>query len=218
MIQRHIFIFAVIAMIFLAQAGMILADSNLYEQNYSVSNSGYNTNPLFVVQELKYEPYPVSPGDTFDLWVKVQNIGQNDAKNSAFKLDLSYPFSSDNSEQDYGVIFGTANAYQSQQQYGDTSIQANQAVIEFKVKVAGNAPSGENTIKFEAATDKNSGSWISYTLPITISSQTTYTGINSSSQNSDNGYINWVYGAIGFLTGAFIVVLFRLILHKRKKK
>jgi hypothetical protein len=213
--SKYIFILATIAIIFLAQAGTIMAD-NLYEQNYSVSNVGEDTNAHFVVQELKYEPYPVNAGDTFDLWVKVQNIGQNDAKNSQFKIDLSYPFSSDNTTQNYGIIFGTTDAYLSEQA-GETSIQSNQAVIKFVVKVTDDAPAGENTIKFEATDDSNSGVWYSYNLPITIkNSQITYTGINSSSPNLNMDYTNWVYAAIGFVTGIFIMIILKLILQKKK--
>jgi hypothetical protein len=214
--SKYIFALFTIAVIFLAQAGIVMAD-NLYEQTYPVSNAKTHTDAYFVVQELKYEPYPVNAGDTFDLWVKVQNIGQNDAKNSGFKLNLDYPFSSNNSVQDYGIIFGTENSYKAEQQSGDTSIQANQAVIKFKVRVAKDAPEGESIIKFEAADDKNSGVWFSYNLPIIIKNSQTYTGINSSGQNSGKGYMNWVYASIGFLTGAFIVIIARLAFQKKRQ-
>ena len=35
---------------------------------------------------LKYEPYPVTPGDHFEVWLKVTNIGDEEAQNAIFEL------------------------------------------------------------------------------------------------------------------------------------
>jgi len=42
---------------------------------------------------LKYEPYPVTPGDHFEVWLKVTNIGDEEAQNAIFELVEEFPFS-----------------------------------------------------------------------------------------------------------------------------
>ena len=146
---------------------LIISAENTYTKDYSITESGKYSNAQFTVQTLKYEPYPINAGDTFDLWVKIQNIGQSDAKNAYFKLSDSYPFSSDDRVREFGIIPGTISAY-SLKQSGDINIEANQVLMKFRVKVANDAPEGENIIKLEGTTNKDSGSTISYSLPITI--------------------------------------------------
>ena len=47
---------------------------------------------MFVVQEMKYEPEPVSPGEYFDLWMKVENYGGVAMEDFIFELEPEYPF------------------------------------------------------------------------------------------------------------------------------
>ena len=52
----------------------------------------------FQVVSTKYEPYPAEPGEYFDLWLKVRNIGNVEAPDFKFTLKPNYPFSLDPSE------------------------------------------------------------------------------------------------------------------------
>jgi hypothetical protein len=55
--------------------------------------------------QLKYEPYPVTPGEYFDLWISIQ--GGTGLQNWAFELVPEYPFSLDPGEEvvkDYGNL------------------------------------------------------------------------------------------------------------------
>ena len=82
--RKNLSIISILVLI-LAFAGM--AQGAFYGQDYNSSDS--STTPLtahFRIDALKYEPYPVNPGDYFDLWVKVENIGQEDATGSKFEL------------------------------------------------------------------------------------------------------------------------------------
>lgn len=84
----------------------------------------------FKVQKLRYEPYPANPGEYFDLWVKVKNVGGGAASNAIFELVLEYPFSLHpdiRPIQKYGVI-GTSD---------DDII-----VLEYKIKVDEDAVEG----------------------------------------------------------------------------
>jgi len=67
------------------------------ELNTSSSNIESNFADLYIAV-LKYEPYPVSPGEYFNLWLEIENKGLYDAKNVNFVLDPKYPFFLDPSE------------------------------------------------------------------------------------------------------------------------
>lgn len=145
-----------------------LASAQMYEIDYSNSTS-YPiaiSNPYLVVQVLKYDPYPVNAGGWFDLWIKVQNIGQNNAPDARFELVPEYPFSSSDSlVRDYGIIYGTANAYKVSSQS-----DASQVILKYRVKAEDNAPQGDSNIKFIATANKNDPKSLGFTynLPITI--------------------------------------------------
>jgi hypothetical protein len=142
-----------------------IASASTFEANYT--NNQNPTNAQFIVKTLKYEPFPVNARDWFDLWVKAENIGQSDAKDASFTLLTEYPFEVNDSIREFGIVPGTLTANKNKQP-GDINIQANQIIMKFRVKVEDNAPEGENVIKIQASTDKNTVSSIVYSLPIEI--------------------------------------------------
>jgi hypothetical protein len=150
---------AVIVVLTALQISAVSAQS--YELNYTNFNTAGSAN--LVVQTLKYEPYPVNAGEWFDLWVKIQNIGQSDAPNVKLSLSLDYPFSSDEPLQIYGRISGTINAYQT-----STTADASQIVTKFRVKVADNAPEGDSNLKLSINSDQSNAASVTYSLPITV--------------------------------------------------
>ncbi|MBI5354844.1 MAG: hypothetical protein HZB68_00120 [Candidatus Aenigmarchaeota archaeon] len=128
----------------------------------------FPTDAKFEVETLKYDPYPVSPGDSFDVWIKVDNAGQNDAPNAVFNLVLSYPFSSkDELRTEYGRLPGVVSATKNQQP-GETDMQVNQAILKYRIKVADDAPPGASSIVLNSYTNGNGGSQYSTKLPISI--------------------------------------------------
>ena len=141
----------------------LVSASSVYQINYTYP--ALNPPAAYIVpQILKYEPFPVNVGNWFDLWVKVQNIGPEDARNAEFTLIPNYPFESNDSlVRDYGLLYGTKHAYNANQNYDST-----QLILKFRVKVADNAPEGNSSIKLQIAPDKTSGSAIVYDLPIQI--------------------------------------------------
>ena len=55
----------------------------------------------------RYEPYPAQPGEYVDVWVKIQNVGGEDATNVKITADPKFPFSLDTSQiatSDLGTI------------------------------------------------------------------------------------------------------------------
>src|SRR3989344_5421884 len=49
--------------------------------------------PNIDVISLKYEPFPVEPGEYFTLWLRIQNLGNDKADNALVEVVDSYPFS-----------------------------------------------------------------------------------------------------------------------------
>ena len=145
--KNYILSLILIVCIFIIQAMPIYAE-NIQQINYSLPSQIYS-NPNFMITVLKYEPFPVNAGDWFDLWIKVQNIGQNDAPDARFTLIPEYPFySNDSLVRNYGKIYGTANAYKINQ---DTD--SSQIILKYRVQVLNNAPAGVSNLKFSLSTN-----------------------------------------------------------------
>ena len=148
--------------------GFVSAESS-YTQNYSTTAAGNPMDAQFVVQTLKYEPFPVVPGEWFDVWVKAQNIGQDDAQNARFELLPEYPFSSNDSSsliKEFGLVPGTATAFKDKQ-LNDKGLDENQVVMKFRVRAADNAPAGKSILQTKMSSDENSVGFV-YDLPIEI--------------------------------------------------
>jgi len=145
-----------------------LVGATSQEINFSKSLTGVNNGAKFVVQTLKYEPYPVTAGSWFNVWIKVQNVGRNDAKNAEFELVPEYPFSSQNNlTRHYGLISGTINAYK-QRKPGENQAQTNQIILKYRVYVDSNAKGGEHLLKIRTTSDANNGIYFIYNLPIDV--------------------------------------------------
>jgi len=89
----------------------------------------------FRFENLKYEPYPVTPGNYFEIWIKLTNYGNDDMDDVRIELAEEYPFSSYDNEpiQEIGKL--TNN---------------QQIVVKFKVKVDDGAVEGVEKIKIKA--------------------------------------------------------------------
>lgn len=185
-------------------------DNSAYEQSFPLGQVPSGSNPDVIVSVLKYEPYPVIAGEWFDLWVKVQNIGQESAKNLSISLIPEYPFSSDdNLTRNYGVLFGTQAGWKV-----DQTLDSTQVILKYHVKTAENAISGSSKLKISVIPDVSDSSSfaIEKDLPIEIFSSnnvpvaTQTTPVN----NSQSIY----YGIIGLISGIFVVIIISLLRKK----
>ena len=102
-----------------------------YEQNYTTL-SGY-ASPNIQIQQLRYEPYPVNPGEYFDLWVKAENLGSGLTPEAIFKLFPKYPFTLE-------------PGYEAVQSIGKLTYD-QPVVIKYRVKVDEDAVDGKNELK-----------------------------------------------------------------------
>ena len=113
------------------------------------------------IMSLKHEPYPVEPGEVFDLWVKVQNNGRETATNAACRLVLDNPFSIYQGElvQSWGVLN-----------------PGNTALFKYKLLVSNDAVDGDTELRIECTENPISGIWRGIKANITV--QTRYPTLN----------------------------------------
>ena len=192
-------------------SGSLISANTLYEKNYTINNldigkSGTN----FVVRELKYDPYPVNAGDYFDVYIKVQNIGSDDAKDAEFELQPNSPFSStDNLVRDYGIIYGTASAHRF-----DNNYDASQVVLKYRVMVDKNSPEGVSNLKLKVTPDRSISFSKTYDIPITIRQPNANLEATQPLPQSDE---KWIYAAVGFLFGVFVMIIILILVKKRRR-
>lgn len=87
------------------------------------------------VDNVRYEPYPAEPGKYLDVWIKMQNTGDQDIENLTFKMDPEYPFKiaeSENKLNNFGKVW-----------------EGTQIMAHYKLRVDENAVEGENTLEFK---------------------------------------------------------------------
>ncbi|TAL53411.1 MAG: hypothetical protein EPN86_04485 [Nanoarchaeota archaeon] len=150
--------------------------------NYSNSAApGQSRQPLFIVQSLKYDPYPVNAGEWFDLWVTVQNVGQMDANNAKFEIVSEYPVvDSQQITSNFGRIAGTVNAANDQSE----GSQSNQVLLKFRLRIADSATAGTYTLHLLATPNLNGSIGTRYDIPIQVAKTKTNFDIVVSNINS----------------------------------
>ncbi|CAD6491034.1 MAG: hypothetical protein ANIMEMIM_00079 [Candidatus Argoarchaeum ethanivorans] len=82
---------------------------------------------------IKYDPYPVSPGSDFNIWVQVKNIGDNEVSGTSIEFVPEYPFSIKPGE--------------SMVKYPGTIREKDEIVYRYALHVDRDAFVGTNTIK-----------------------------------------------------------------------
>jgi hypothetical protein len=119
-----------------------------YEINFTDFNT-YKSSSTYAniqVKSMRYEPYPVNPGEYFTLWIKAENIGTTLTKNAYFELVPKYPFSLDSNED-------------AVREYGELTSE-EPVILEYKVRVDKDAVEGTNEIEIRYNTDGDDSYWI----------------------------------------------------------
>ncbi len=149
----------ILSLILMLALTMSITYGVVYQQDYITNDQSAPGDAQFAVTLLKYEPYPINPGSYFDLWIKVDNIGNGDATNAKFELVPKYPFSStDNLIREYGTVTGNKGKED----------ENNQVVLKYRIKVADDSPEGNSEIEFRASTGNIGTGAITKELPIAI--------------------------------------------------
>lgn len=141
---KRICVFALAAMIMVLL--VIVVNVAAYESSASVAIENPQHTPNLQVLTLKYEPYPVNPGEYFDLWLKIGNEEDAEITDLTFELIPEFPFSIDKSE--------TATRY-----FG--KIPANTIVlVHYRIRVSEDAVTGVNPVKFRYRYVQSNLKWI----------------------------------------------------------
>lgn len=178
------------SVLIIAGIAISAVSAEMYELDYTSSDINSEM-PNLVVAVLKYEPYPVSAGEWFDVWIKIQNNGETDATNVIFELKPEYPFyANDSLVKNYGTILGTINAYKS-----GMSDDANEVIMKYRVKTADNAPEGDSDMKLGISCFGSICSETILSLPITIGK--TKTDFDVVMQDSSASDISFTIANIG---------------------
>jgi hypothetical protein len=137
--------------IFLLVLAMMLACISVsavdFQINFTV-NKAYQSSmasSCIYVTSLRYEPYPVNPGEYFTLWIKAENVGNEQAEDVIFELVPKYPFSLDSNENPV-------------REYGKLAVGETVA-FDYKIRVDKDAVHGENEIELRYKTDKGNSIW-----------------------------------------------------------
>jgi len=111
---------------------------------------------ILQIQELKYNPYPAEAGKYMDLWIKIENIGTEEAKDVTCILLPEYPFSLDpneNATRHIGKLPGIEDI-----------------ILQYKLRVDSNVVEGWNEMKIKCQTE-NSDTWIIHEFDIYVESK-----------------------------------------------
>src|SRR3989339_2273858 len=148
------YIFSIFLFLMLSSP-FILAD--IYEESYNVQ---YDIETL-QIQMIKYDPFPVNPGEYFNLWINVRNTGVK-LDNVIFELDSQYPFTLDPNEEAIREL---------------GQLNTDAILLKYKVRVSADAVEGNNelTLRYKTGT---ATSWQEKKFDIYVSdAQTKFDGV-----------------------------------------
>jgi hypothetical protein len=130
--MRYTVLVAVLALSLLPVANAIY-DSTTDTRNY---NPPYGD---VYVSQLRYDPFPASPGQYVDVWYKIDNAGDSELQNVMFTIIPEFPFSIDSNDVSAKKV-GTLGAHSS-------------ALVKFKVRVSESALQGDQPLKYTWSAD-----------------------------------------------------------------
>jgi hypothetical protein len=204
-LATHSFLFVVMTVLSIVA---IIFSSNVSASEYNMNITSTITSPkdaALVATSLKYEPYPINAGDWFDIWVKVQNIGEEDAPHAVFMISPEYPFYvEDNKVQDYGILDGEVSALK-HKLADETDSQSNQIVIKYRIGVANNASEGISKLKLLAGTDGLNDTVSTFEFPIMI--KKTKTDFDASFKSYNQGRLVFEIANIGEKNASAVTVV-----------
>jgi len=153
--MKSLFIFSALFLVLAISTALAI------ELDLSSSSETPSSSANLIVSSAKYEPYPVEPGELFELWIRIKNDGQQTAKDATCKLVLDNPFSLYQGEliQSYGSL-----------------VAGGETVFKYQLRVADNAADRENELKIECSDNPLLGSWKQTKLAITV--RTRYPTLN----------------------------------------
>jgi hypothetical protein len=147
-----------LALLMILVLSVNFVSATAFEEAIKSSTFGSAGSSQIEVNQLRYEPYPVNPGEYVRIWIKIENIGKELTKAAIFELMPSFPFTLDSS----------ADAVR---EFGQLS--SVPVVLEYKIRVDKNAVEGTNELKLRYKADKNTESWTYQTFQIQVANAQT---------------------------------------------
>jgi len=167
----------------LIAVSFVSADATYYEENYT---RVLDTDSSYVkLTKLRYESYPVSPGDYFTLYVQMQKTG-SDKADAYFEFVEEYPFSLDSNENSIRAF---------------SDLNNEPIVLEYKVRVDDSAVNGENVLKI-----RQSGSGASIVHEFDIYTEDVQTSFDAVVQENMDGEISIALANIGQNDAGAVIV------------
>ncbi len=123
-----------------------LSPAVAYESSKTMAMAETGHTPNLQVLATKYEPYPVEPGEYFDVWLKIGNEGNSDIDDFTFELTHEYPFSLDAGE--------TAKRH-----FGKIPSHSIM-LVHYKVRVSEDAVEGANALNYRYRYVQSDLKWI----------------------------------------------------------
>lgn len=124
--------------------------TSAYEQNLTYAYDDYG--PAVAVSYYSYEPFPVEPGETFDVYIMLKNTGSEDTVDATCKIIDKTPFYS----------------------YGNKQINIGKLTpgfeyrMHFEIQVSGDALEGYKDLEIQCTDNPSLGSWLIKKIPIRI--------------------------------------------------
>ncbi|MFA5953352.1 MAG: CARDB domain-containing protein [Candidatus Pacearchaeota archaeon] len=176
--KKNIFLLLFLISLALIQIQFISSEEVNYSINYLYDG--------IQISSLKYEPYPVNPGEYFDVWIQVE-LGSS-VNYAKFELIEEFPFSLDENEN-------------ATREYEDFS---GAVIIHYKVRVSKDAVESENSLKIGISSNKYTTGDVIYELPISI--ENAQTDFDLVVQDSTTSEISLAIANIGKNTANSMIV------------
>jgi hypothetical protein len=141
---------------------VLVSSVSAIEETKSLPSSSSASLSNLLVSSLKYEPYPVQPGEYFTIWVKIQNIGNEEADAATCMIMPSYPFLLRETETGY-YNYGRLGGWE-------------EFVLDIDLRVDENAVEGNNTLEIWCTSDPADQVWFVHKIDIKV--QTRYPTLN----------------------------------------
>jgi hypothetical protein len=149
----------------------------------------YSTSSVVQIKSLKYEPYPVNPGEYFDFWVSVQYT-KNLGSAISFELKPEFPFSLDSNES--AVISYSGATY------------SPSIVLHYKIRVDKNAVEGTNQLKLDYTIYTING--VTYTQSFDIEVENSMTNFDAVIQDVSGSDVSIAIANVGKYAANSVVV------------
>ncbi len=117
---------------------------------------GQALGPSLTIVQANYDPHPVPAGEYFDLWIKIENTGSQDARDTVCVLEPEYPFVLDPDEEAEKQL-GTLGPHES-------------VLIQYRVRTESDAPDGWHEMELKCKTGTGDV-WVSRKMEIVVESQ-----------------------------------------------